>query len=78
MVTKHLAIRDGDIDGYILAKNHMVTKRITNYSIAPVCYILAKNHMVTKQSDSASENRRGYILAKNHMVTKQSFSLWFR
>ena len=34
--------------GYILAKNHMVTKRNLCLAIALVGYILAKNHMVTK------------------------------
>ena len=34
--------------GYILAKNHMVTKRVTMYDLVRMRYILAKNHMVTK------------------------------
>ena len=34
---------------YILAKNHMVTKRYAPHNLATLRYILAKNHMVTKQ-----------------------------
>ena len=33
---------------YILAKNHMVTKRTSAILAAELRYILAKNHMVTK------------------------------
>ena len=35
--------------GYILAKNHMVTKQELPLISAVKGYILAKNHMVTKQ-----------------------------
>ena len=38
------------MDSYILAKNHMVTKRAGKSPPIRLSYILAKNHMVTKPS----------------------------
>ena len=37
---------------YILAKNHMVTKHISDHALENFRYILAKNHMVTKHQIS--------------------------
>ena len=48
MVTKLNLIRCNQVIGYILAKNHMVTKLWNGYEYTDICYILAKNHMVTK------------------------------
>ena len=63
------------LTSYILAKNHMVTKRTCRIFATEFRYILAKNHMVTKPADTITEYIHGYILAKNHMVTKLMFRL---
>ena len=49
MVTKHHHIQALSYQGLILAKNHMVTKRVSVSLQGGGCLILAKNHMVTKQ-----------------------------
>ena len=48
MVTKLVTTRVCDNDSLILAKNHMVTKRVLLHFYITLCLILAKNHMVTK------------------------------
>ena len=48
MVTKPSSLVSTISSGLILAKNHMVTKRIGFAGIAFSSLILAKNHMVTK------------------------------
>ena len=48
MVTKPSTYIPSALPGLILAKNHMVTKRIGFAGIAFSSLILAKNHMVTK------------------------------
>ena len=47
---------------YILAKNHMVTKRMPCFAVKALCYILAKNHMVTKPSRINQTETARYIL----------------
>ena len=48
MVTKLILGGPLSVHGYILAKNHMVTKRRERKLTKSASYILAKNHMVTK------------------------------
>ena len=48
MVTKLLDTSTDGVPGYILAKNHMVTKQMGQHVQFRAGYILAKNHMVTK------------------------------
>ena len=50
MVTKPVTVMTMTDAGYILAKNHMVTKLGSYLRSRYVRYILAKNHMVTKHS----------------------------
>ena len=50
MVTKRKGMNDHADKSYILAKNHMVTKRDYYAMRLADRYILAKNHMVTKPS----------------------------
>ena len=71
MVTKHCICNKKGITSLILAKNHMVTKRLSILLCISFCLILAKNHMVTKHSIKRLEMVMCLILAKNHMVTKQ-------
>ena len=70
MVTKLASRISMRAYSYILAKNHMVTKRRGETFGGYCCYILAKNHMVTKLSHFLCSFISSYILAKNHMVTK--------
>ena len=74
MVTKLAKGAQMGLNCYILAKNHMVTKRQSCHEEEHPGYILAKNHMVTKRALKASGRRKCYILAKNHMVTKPQIS----
>ena len=74
MVTKLYRRNQKAIFCYILAKNHMVTKRRKTLMHFKTRYILAKNHMVTKQNLPRHILRICYILAKNHMVTKPQIS----
>ena len=48
MVTKQVLKDDLALHGFILAKNHMVTKRGSVRHYKTISFILAKNHMVTK------------------------------
>ena len=70
MVTKQEGVGDMFLDCLILAKIHMVTKRVTADSDNSFGLILAKIHMVTKQETLATGKAVGLILAKIHMVTK--------
>ena len=49
MVTKHKELLQEYIDGFILAKIHMVTKLLLSFLYYLDGFILAKIHMVTKQ-----------------------------
>ena len=73
MVTKQCPLCIGVPVSLILAKNHMVTKLISELNIKNSRLILAKNHMVTKHNPKASRSYRSLILAKNHMVTKLTY-----
>ena len=55
MVTKHTDRIHQQYRCLILAKNHMVTKRLLIQIAILICLILAKNHMVTKQSWQLSD-----------------------
>ena len=71
MVTKQIQSSNDVLSSFILAKNHMVTKRSIQYLLNCNGFILAKNHIVTKQSSNEAKPQICFILAKNHMVTKR-------
>ena len=48
MVTKLESYEENELKSFILAKNHMVTKRFSTCLSFQSSFILAKNHMVTK------------------------------
>ena len=56
----------------ILAKIHMVTKRLQAFNQVIYSLILAKIHMVTKPLSILDTQSSRLILAKIHMVTKLS------
>ena len=71
MVTKREDAANVGTHGFILAKNHMVTKPLCLDEYYHLCFILAKNHMVTKPCKQVLTVSVCFILAKNHMVTKR-------
>ena len=50
----------------ILAKNHMVTKRMTDVMLSILSLILAKNHMVTKRANKTVVDSMSYSSKKSY------------